>query len=165
MFKLFRRRRDKPSVMYGVFQKIGSSIESRQRKVADYLNAKAENFSRKQLIIGFTCFVLLFGGSAAAVIWQAFRRPAATVRVKSIVIPDHILIPEQESHKEQALTRTEINHIRSFRLYLDSLQQTGNGKTVYDSIARHRPGLLDSLAFLEEVYNEQLKTREDGKKR
>lgn len=165
MFKLFRRRRDKPSVMYGVFQKMGNAVETRQRRAADYLNAKAERLSKRQLVIGLICFVTLFGGSAAAVIWQAFHRPVATVRVKSIVIPDHVLIPEQESPKERALTGTEIRHIRSFRRYLDSLQQSGNGKAMYDSIARHRPGLLDSLSFIEEVYNEQLKTSEDGKKK
>lgn len=165
MLKIFRRRRDKPSLMYGVFQKMGSTIERRQRRAADYLNAKAENLSRKQLITSFTCFVLLFGGSAVAVIWQAFHRPATTVRVKSIAVPDHVLIPEQESPKERALTRTEIRHIKSFRRYLDSLQQSDNGKAVYDSIVRHRPGLLDSLSFIEEVYNEQLKTSENGKKK
>jgi hypothetical protein len=165
MFKLFKRRKDKPSVMYGLFQKMGSAVERQQRKAADYLNAKAKHFNQKQLLTGFICFTLLFGGAAAYIVWQAIHRPARTVHVKKISIPKNSILSESMVNKEGLLTKEEIKGIRSFRNYLDSLQRTEKGKAIYDSIAHHRRGLLDSLAFIEQIYHEQLKTSEDGNKK
>ncbi len=163
MFRFFRRRKDKPSVVYGVFQKMSDAVEGRQRKAADYLNGKTAHWSQKQLLIGLICFALLFGGSAAYVIWRAFERPARTVRVQPVKPSGHVLQPDKEPVGAVMLTKEEIRNIRAFRRHLDSLQQTATGKRVYDSIARHRPGLLDSLAIIEQIYSQQLKTGEDGK--
>jgi hypothetical protein len=51
--------------MYDVFQKMGSAIEKRQRKVADFLNRKAATLSPKQLVWGLVIFCLVFGSSSA----------------------------------------------------------------------------------------------------
>ena len=161
MFKLFRKRRDKPSVMYGVFQKLGQAVERRQRKAADYLNQKTATLSRGQTVTGLIIFCLLFGGSSGFTIWHSLRSSSGGVRIQTIKIPTHTIIPGNDWNDEAILIGPELNRIKSFRRYLDSLQQTQEGKAVYDSIARFRPGLLDSLAFIE--YQLQIKTSEHEK--
>ncbi len=69
--------------------------------------------------------------------------PLITSRIKinlnmSIVITD-------EEHKE----------LQQFQKYMDSLRQCS--KKQYDSILSGRPGLMDSLTQLEQIYNHQKK--------
>ncbi|MGC4233234.1 MAG: hypothetical protein QM594_09680 [Niabella sp.] len=149
MFKLFRKRRDKPSVMYGVFQKLGQTVERKQRKAADYLNQKTATLSRRQTVTGLVIFCLLFGGSSGFTIWHSLRSASGGVRIQTIKVPAHTIIPGDNIPDDAILNSTELNRIKSFRRYLDSLQWTKEGKVVYDSIAKYRPGLLDSLAFIE----------------
>lgn len=161
MFKLFRKRRDKPSVMYGVFQKLGQAVERRQRKAADYLNQKTATLSRRQTITGLMIFCLLFGGSSGFTIWHSIRSASGGIRIQTMKVPAHTIIPRNDRNDEAILTDRELDRIKAFRRYLDSLQQTEEGKAIYDSIARYRPGLLDSLAFIE--YQLQIKTSENEK--
>lgn len=163
MFKLFRRRRDKPSVMYGVFQKLGHFVERGQRRAASYLNRKTATLSRRQAITGLILFCLLFGGSSAFTIWHSLRSASGSIHIQNMKVPAHTITPNNDVNNDLKLTGSELDLIKSFRRYLDSLRQTSEGMAVYDSIARHRPGLLDSLAFIEQQYHEQIKTSEDGK--
>lgn len=165
MFRLFKRRRDKPSVMYGVFQRMGVYVERKQRKAADFLNEKAAGLSRRKLLIGFWIFCTGFGGAAIFIIWQGFMQPARTVKVQPIRVPRHGVLPQEPVLPEPTLPVKEVERIVRFEQYLDSLQQTTRGKKVYDSIALHRPGLLDSLRAIHELYPEQFKTSEYEKKK
>ena len=165
LLHIFKRRRQKPSMLYGVFQRLGMFIERQQRKAADYLNAKAAQYTRRQLFIGFWLFCVVFGGYAVYLMAQAFYRPARTVQVKAIRIPQHSIIPDTKEPADHVLTPREATGIIQFQHYLDSLQQSKTGQLIYDSIAQHRPGLLDSLRLVQQVFLEQLKSSEDGKKR
>lgn len=42
--------------------------------------------------------------------------------------------------------------IRKIRSTLDSLNRTGDGRKMLDSLIRHRPGLMDSLKKIESIY-------------
>lgn len=159
MFRLFRRRRDKPAVMYGVFQKMGMAIEKRQRQLSDYLNTKAERLSTKELLSGLIAFCLLFGGVVSFVIWQALHQPAATVRMQPIVVPRH-KSPTADNTGAFGLTKEEMGSILAFQRYLDSLPTTPIGKATYDSIQAYRAGLLDSLNLIRKMYPESLKQSE-----
>lgn len=160
MFKLFRKRRDKPSVMYGVFQKMGQVVERGQRKAADYLNQKTATLSRRQTVTGLIIFCLLFGGSSGFTIWHSLRSASGAIHIQTMTVPAHTIIPG-DRNDEAILTGPELDRIKAFRRYLDSLQLTREGKAVYDSIARYRPGLLDSLSFIE--YQLQINISEHGK--
>lgn len=159
MFKRFKRRKDKPSVMYGVFQKMGEAVERRQRKAADYLNRKVALFSRKQLTCGLVLFCLVFGGISGFAIWHSLHSSPGDLPIQPVKVPAHSVLQRGGLPDETTLTNRQTERLRQFRLYLDSLQQTQSGKVIYDSIARYRPGLLDSLAFIEKVYHQQLKTK------
>ncbi|WP_144371973.1 hypothetical protein [Pedobacter xixiisoli] len=45
----------------------------------------------------------------------------------------------------------ELQRIRTFRKYMDSLYSSETGRPTYDSIMEARPGLLDSVKALEKL--------------
>jgi hypothetical protein len=167
MFKLRRifKRKQTTSVVFGVFQRLGIFIERQQRKAADYLNVKAARLSRRQLMMGFWIFCIVFGSYAFYIIAQAFYQPARIVQVKAIHIPAHSITSETKEHTDKLLTQREINSIIQFQQYLDSLQQSKTGQLIYDSIVHDRSGLLDSLHLIQQIFSEQLKSSEDGKQK
>jgi hypothetical protein len=62
-----------------------------------------------------------------------------------IIMPDLLILPEE--HEE----------MRQFQHYMDSLRSSKTGKLLYDSIILNRPGLMDSIRVLEEIYQSQNK--------
>ena len=165
-FAIFKRKRkQKASVVFPVFHRLDIFIERYKRKAADYLNAKAACLSRRQLMMGFWMFCIGFGGYSFYLIVQAFYQPAKAVQLKAIHIPEHSIIPETKEHTNKLLTQREANSIIQFQQYLDSLQQSKTGQQIYDSILHHRPGLLDSLRVIQQLFSEQLQSSENGKKK
>lgn len=161
MLKRFKRK--KSSVVHGGFRKLNEAVERRQRRAADYLNQKTAALSRRQTTIGLVLFCVLFGGLSAFTIWHSLGSPSRIVSAAQVSIPRHMIIRDTNINQDVVLTDQELRDIRWFRHYLDSLQWSAKGRAIYDSIARYRPGLLDSLAFIEQQYHEQIKTSEDGK--
>jgi len=160
MFRIFRKKREKLSVMYGILQRMGGAVEKRQRRAANYLNERATILSAGQVKTALILFCTVFGGAAVLVTWKALHDPGKTINVQPIRVPDYAVIPgDPLPEQETVLTGDEVRHIQRFQSYLDSLRQTEQGKRTYDSIARFRPGLLDSLAFIQQFYHEQLKSK------
>jgi hypothetical protein len=159
MFKLFKKRSEKPSIVHSVLDKMTRASESRQRKAADYLNEKISVLSIRQLKIGFVIFSLLFAAGCCYVIWDAFSTPALSIHIDPITIPKHTSPRDSQQPVEKLLSEQEFNEIESFEKWLDSLQATPSGKLIYDSIAHDRPGLLDSLAFIQQLFHKQFKSK------
>jgi hypothetical protein len=158
MFGLFKKgRREKPSVIYGLMQKVSEFVERRQRRAADYLNSKVAGCSKRQLKAGLFSFCLSFGSAAVYVIYNSFSGDEATVRVQSIRVPESSMLPKQKDSIIKRPVPKSITKIRAFDRYLDSLKQTREGKMIYDSIVRLRPGLPDSLEMTLELYEDHLK--------
>ena len=64
-----------------------------------------------------------------------------------------------EANLEPAeVSEAEYSRIKRFRVYMDGLARSPAGKTLYDSIIHHRPGLMDSVWFIENYY-QQLKQK------
>lgn len=160
MYGLFKRKRsEKASVVFGLMHQAGAFVERKQRRAADYLNKKVARCSKRRLKAGLFFYCLAFGGATAYVIHNSFSGEGRTVRVESIHVPASAVLPDHKDSLVRWPTPKEIVTIRAFRRYLDSLQQTKEGKLIYDSIVRLRPGLSDSLEMTLELYEEQLKTK------
>jgi hypothetical protein len=125
------------------------------------LQEKSERLSSTGKWVFLCLFLIIFGGGSIFIAWQALvcTRPQAPLPVNQITpastdgsgtlkepFPDEPFVPARE---HQA--------ILLFRHYLDSLQQTGNGRLTRDSILKQRPGLMDSLDMLERMYLMQSK--------
>jgi hypothetical protein len=64
--------------------------------------------------------------------------------------------PQKKAIPEAAfISREEYQRIHGFRLYIDSLARSPSGKRLFDSIITAHPGLLDSILFIEHIYNTQ----------
>lgn len=123
-----------------------------QRRCADYLNSTANSWSsgRKMLVAGvlmttwiFYCGALVMGvrigGSNGISPFQISTKPQVNHIVKT-------------SGTMPRLDPVEQERFQSFRQYLDSLHRATNSTRLADSLERARPGLLDSLAYIENFY-------------
>lgn len=61
-------------------------------------------------------------------------------------------VPRKKTPSSIQLSNQEIEKFRACRNYLDSLRNSPDGIDTYNEIARQRPHLLDSLAYIELVY-------------
>lgn len=91
MFKIFKKRKDKPSVMYSVFQKAGEVVDSKQKQLCNHLNKKAEKFTVRQLKIGFFIFCFTYLAGIALVMLKVFDYGGSTIHVQSIRVPKQVL--------------------------------------------------------------------------
>lgn len=125
------------------------------RRWANWMTRRTQNFSHRSWIIllivfvsttGSYCFYLSLGGFANStsdsVKIERIKRPKNAARVGDMNKP-LIEIPA-----------AEYNRIRQFRIYMDSLAKSPAGKLQYDNITRHRPGLMDSIRFIENYYQQ-----------
>lgn len=70
----------------------------------------------------------------------------------------HLLKVGDELNKPPAIiTKEEFKKIEHFKKYTDSLAGSPAGKEIYDSILISRPGLIDSIILLENIYHSQIK--------
>lgn len=165
MGKWWKRKRERVSVVLGILAKASGWVDVRLRKVAAYLNAKAAHWGRRQVLTALCVFCVGIGGCSVWIIWQSFHQPARAVEVKMIRAPKHSLLEREEELPRQGLSEREASGIARFQHYLDSLKGSVTGRQVYDSLARVRPGLLDSLQLVQSIFSEQLNMRENGKKK
>lgn len=91
MYKLFRRKKDKPSLMYGVFQKIGSVLENKQRQICNKLNKKTEKLTMRQLKIGLAIFSVVYLGCITVIMMQLLKPGNKAMYVQPIRVPVQVV--------------------------------------------------------------------------
>ncbi|MET6998669.1 hypothetical protein [Chitinophaga defluvii] len=96
--------------------------------------------------VGSYCAWLTYGGitgkSVSFFSITPIKKPAHATGMDS----SQIMIPH--------LSDAEYKRIGRFRLYMDSLARSPTGKRIYDSIIHHRPGLMDSIGYIEKYYRQ-----------
>jgi hypothetical protein len=104
-------------------------------------------------------FIALTSGYSIFLIGQSFSGSQAnTISITPIKKPGHILqAGDAVSQPDMIVSKTDYQGIIRFRGYMDSLTRSPAGKVAYDSIILNRPGLLDSIRFIEEIYQSQTK--------
>lgn len=139
-----------PSVT--VTEALNRRIKRLRRRLADRLNAMTASWTRPQCRLFLLLVSLGFVSAGSAVICLALRPSPAggSPAWNTARISFHYAMPEVSVHKPGA---AEIGEIERFSRYMDSLSQTAGGKRIYDSICKARPGLLDSVAAVERIYN------------
>jgi hypothetical protein len=122
-----------------------------QYKYANWLERKTAHLSRKSWIVILFCFIIFTSGCSICLIVNGF---SGNTTKSIIVTPITKPINEDETMQLNVTTsKAEFERIVRFRRYMDSLGRSPTGKKLYDSIARYRPGLLDSLTIVEEYYH------------
>lgn len=160
---LFRKRKKetlsdgKLSVLDNVAGKIAGVGIKAQRLFADKMNKLFMNtdFKRLKLILIGFCFCA--GGYSLYLIINSVishDKKQKAFEVQQVDVPKHLNKSGDECVVvEPMVDEVTWQQIKDFRHYMDSLKQ--NKKVEYDSILQARPGLMDSVQMLEQIYLSQ----------
>lgn len=120
---------------------------------AAWMTRRTAGFTRSTWRILLSLFVALFGGYSVYLAVNGFTaRQAKSISITPIKIPRHATETDQAPIVAPQVPAGEYERIKRFRIYMDSLARSPTGKATYDSIIKHRPGLMDSVRFIENQY-------------
>lgn len=128
-----------------------------QRLFAERMNKlfMKTDFKRLKLILIFFC-VSAGGYSIYLIVNSVFspERKQKAFEVQQMDIPKHFNKTGDETVMPEAIIDEQTYlQIQDFRKYMDSLKL--NRTNEYDSILQSRPGLMDSVQVLEQIYLSQ----------
>lgn len=147
MFKLFGRKK-RNSIAVGLWQKIGVAIDARAKLCANWLNNKTEKISHRTMTYLLVLLCIYWGAGCMYIILEAIHKKKNPFSVTSISVPKHI---NTGSAIEDTSLQNAVVRIEHFKAWLDSLHTNHDPR--YDNIVRGRPGLLDSIGFIEKYYS------------
>ncbi|MBN8876818.1 MAG: hypothetical protein J0I32_04675 [Sphingobacteriales bacterium] len=162
MFGLFKRNKRQEStisVNEKVATKIVRAVALVQQRWARYMERKSERLSiatKKKLVI---LFCLATGGYSIYLAGESlFQKQSSVMKVTFIKRPQYVTQTGDEKLSPSIIiSEKEYAKIVQFRKYMDSLAATRSGKWKADSILVARPGLMDSINHLEQLYHLQTK--------
>ncbi len=164
MLFLFRNKKKlKPSVENDSQNRIAKNIVDKflrlQKCWAAFMQRHTERLSAKWKVIMLLFFCLSAGGLSLLFIARSFMsNHAISFRVTQVKTPQHIgKSGDENTSVVTIVTKHEYERIQLFRKYMDSLAKSASGKKIYDSILLQRPGLMDSIVLIENIYLSQTK--------
>lgn len=125
---------------------------------ANWMMKRTEKFSHRTWIVLLILFVLSTGTYSAYLAVSAFTKGSNAITITPIKKLKQATETEDTPIEAVEISEAEYSRIKKFRVYMDSLARSPSGKVLYDSITRHRPGLMDSVQVIERYY-QQLKNK------
>lgn len=123
------------------------------------MEKRTESFSRGNWTLLLILFVLLTGGYSTYLLVSSFTEKAGKAfTITPIRKPGHLTETGDAKADALPVSETEYRRIHKFRMYMDSLARSPSGKAIYDSITFRRPGLMDSVRYIDNYY-QQLKNK------
>jgi hypothetical protein len=123
-----------------------------QVKASKFLQNKFERLptkAKKLVVIAF-CFISVCSCIYLIIecVWTHSNTSLAIVAIR---------VPTKNAHNyiQPSNSKEEFEKIQKFKSYLDSLVKSKSGKRILDSITANRPGLIDSLSIVENLYHLQ----------
>lgn len=159
--KLFPKRRQgdtelKPNALS---KGIRAGYQRIQGSWASWMMKRTENFSRRTWFVLLVLFVVFTSTYSIYLGVSAFGgKKNSSISITPIKKPKHITKTGDANIDAAEVSEAEYSRITKFRAYMDSLARSPSGKALYDSITHHRPGLMDSVRFIENYY-QQLKQK------
>lgn len=135
---------------------IANGILKIQEKFAKGLAKISNSWKTKQQWIFLYLVCLVFGGLSILAITKPFNKKAQNILSKPAAIKTPKNIPNHEL-PSVIITDNEIRQVHAFKHSLDSLSATTEGKIKVNKLLSQRPGLLDSLEMVEQLYYLQKK--------
>ncbi len=159
MLSLFRKRKTHSSVTENVAQeRLANSIVSAclrfQQRWADFMQHHTERLSRNSKFIVLSLFCLTAGSLSIYLIASSVTsHKASSFTVIHLKKPPYAVKSGDENTKALVIvSEVEYEKVQRFRFYMDSLARSPSGKELYGSILSQRPGLMDSIFIIEELY-------------
>ena len=126
--------------------RIANFILTIQKKFADVMGKKARLWKTKQKWIFLYLVCLVFGGLSAVAIVKPFNNKSQNILSKPAAIKTPRMLPTENSAR---ITEDEIKSVHAFKASLDSIAKK--------KLLEQRPGLMDSLEMVEQLYYSQKK--------
>lgn len=140
-------------------EKVNKGYQRVQSGWAQWMLRRTVGISANKMRWILTSFVLVIGSYCAWLTYTGITGKTATFfSVTPIKKPSHATTSDSLVRSMPKLSDSEYQRIWKFRLYMDSLAESPTGKRRYDSIIHHRPGLMDSIHYIEKYYG-QLKNK------
>ncbi|MFC0773325.1 hypothetical protein [Terrimonas alba] len=129
-----------------------------QTKFTVFMNKIVRGIPTCRLKVLLLLFCLFGGGSSIYLIANAVfhkdNKPA--IHIEPVQVPTYYdQTGAESSNVLPYMDKQDYEQATAFRRYMDSLHNDKNGKYIYDSIMFSRPGLMDSVKLLEEIYQSQ----------
>jgi hypothetical protein len=159
MFLLFKHKRNqKQDIGNSVQDRIANSIGLKYIKVqvqcATFLQQKSERLSGKVKKLLLVMFLLLSCGYSLYLIIESFlidKNKSFSITAIRFLKQTRNAVDENTQASE-IFSEAEYERITRFRVHMDSLAKSATGKMLYDSILNKRPGLMDSIRVIHEMY-------------
>jgi len=159
--KLFPKRKEsnsepKPNA---ISKGIQTGYKRLQGSWADWMMRRTEKFSRRTWVVLLVLFVLSVSTYSVYLAVNAFTgKRSNSFTITPIKKPKHVTETGEANKEAVEVSEAEYSRIKKFSVYMDSLARSPSGKSLYDNITSHRPGLMDSVRFIENYY-QQLKQK------
>lgn len=147
-----------PSVQDRVAKAIAGLLLSAQSRFSNFMNERTKKLNLRTQRLFLFLFCLIFGGFSLYAFVGAFRNSemsADSLKPDQVIMPKYY--PEKSQSKDPLVSEMDMIRISRFKTYMDSLSRSTKGIHIYDSIIQVRPGLMDSIQVMEELYYSQSK--------
>ncbi len=139
----------------GLFQEYYKVFQCRW---AQKMNNLTKDLSKKQQIFILSGFIVFSGSMIILIICKGVSLIGSdTINIVPISKSIHVNEKFRSNPGLFPISQKEYEKVISFRLYIDSLETSLSGKRAADSIKLLRPGLLDSVVFIENYYKSNIK--------
>ena len=141
-----------------IFEGMQAGYKHLQGGWAKWMMKRTEKFSHRTWIVLLIFFVLSTSTYSIYLAVSAIAEKDGTLITVTPIKKPRYTTETGETDKEAAeVSEAQYRRIKRFRVYMDSLARSPSGKTLYDSINSHRPGLMDSLQLIEQLYRRKIK--------
>ena len=154
-----KKHGEEPKVQDKVAKGIAGFLLSVQNSFASFMSNRINKQSNRSKRIWLAIFCLMFGGFSIYAFVGAFRDAGNSGKG---IKPEQVSVPKYYDRTdnqiaEPSVSERDIMRINRFKKYMDSLRAAPKGRPVYDSILKARPGLMDSIQAIEQIYYSQSK--------
>ena len=127
-----------------------------QSGFADFMSSKTNRLSIKAKWFWLAVYCVAFSG------FSIYVFIGTSGGNKKVLEPSPVSFPKYYDQtgiktKEPHFSEKDIKRINRFKKHMDSLRLSPSGKIICDSILKTRPGLMDSIRAIEQIYYSQSK--------
>ena len=133
-----------------------------QTKWAEWMHGRTAKFNRRHWLIALLLFILLAGGYNFYLAYEGLFSKGKNILWSVYAIHKPWFFSQEKvvtTDSLPSLPTAEYERIHSFQVYMDSLSASPSGKRIYDSILLLRPGLMDSVRFVQEHYRPSVENK------
>lgn len=138
-----------------ISKKIIQAYRYMQGHWANWLARRTKGFSRRSWKMLLAVFVISVGLFCLCLTFNGFSgKRSHSFAISNIKTPKYVVGTEEAYLVNKIKPEIELEHLRRFRKYMDSMSLSHSGRIVVDSLLRCRPGLLDSVRLMENYFKQ-----------